>query len=109
MKNLRSRAELMAKMKEADPFFQEFGLLDDKAFEEGAIPKKYKELSMIAISIQSRCEECTDFHISEAIEAGAVKSELLESIRMGMMAGGSLTYPYVRHAFDVLMEAGVIK
>lgn len=108
MEPKRGRKELMAKMKEADPFFKEFGLLDDKAFEEGVIPKKYKELSMIGISIQSRCEECIEFHISEAVKAGAKKAELLESIRMGMMAGGSLTYPYVRHAFDVLMEAGVV-
>lgn len=108
MKSKRSRKVLMEKMKDSDSFFKEFGLLDDAAFRGGPIPKKYKELAMVALSIHAKCSECIDFHISEAIKAGAVKDELIEAVKMGMMAGGSLTYPYVRHAFDVLIEAGII-
>jgi AhpD family alkylhydroperoxidase len=104
----RDRKELMDAMKESDPFFKEFGLLDDKVFEGGVIPKKYKELCMVAISIQSKCSECIDFHVLEAIKVGANKDELIEAVKMAMMAGGSLTYPYVRHAFDILIEVGVI-
>jgi AhpD family alkylhydroperoxidase len=95
-KSNRYRDDLMKTMKEADPFFKEFGLLDDNAFDGGVIPKKYKELCMVAMSIQSKCSECIDFHVPEAIKAGAGKDELIEAAKMGMMAGGSLTYPYLR-------------
>jgi len=91
-------------MRESDSFFKEFGLLDDKAFEENIIPKKYKELTMVAISIVEKCEECIQYHLEESNKAGALKEEIIEAIKMGMMAGGSVTYPYVRHAFRCLKE-----
>jgi AhpD family alkylhydroperoxidase len=99
------RHELMQKMKETDPFFEEFGKLDDKTFGDGIIPKKYKELTMLTVSIFSKCEECIVFHCRECIDNGAMYKELLEAIKMGMMAGGSVTYPYARQAFGLI--AGV--
>jgi AhpD family alkylhydroperoxidase len=108
MKSKRSCEVLVGKMKDSGSFFKEFGLLDDEAFKEGLIPKKYKELAMVAMSIQSKCSGCIDFHVSEALKAGAIKDELIEAVKMGMMAGGSLTYPYIRHIFDVLLDAGII-
>ena len=98
----------MELMREADPFFKEFGELDDKAFEENVIPKKYKELSMVAISIVAKCKECIEFHIGESNTAGATKDEIVEAVKMGMMAGGNVSYPYVRHAFKVMVDLGII-
>ena len=54
MKNLdfeKEREYLMNLMKEADEFFISFGKIDDDAFLDGEIPKKYKELTMVAVSI----------------------------------------------------------
>ena len=102
------RKELMELMRETDPFFTEFGQLDDKAFEGNVIPKKYKELTMVTISIVEKCEECIEYHISESKDAGASKDEIVEAVRMGMMAGGSVTYPYVRHAFKAMVDSGII-
>jgi len=105
----KKRKLLMKTMKNSNPFFAEFGLLDDKAFSEGAIPQKYKELAMVAMSIQARCSECIAFHIPEAVKAGAVKEELIDAIKMGQMAGGSLAYPFARFAFEVLVEMGLVQ
>jgi len=102
------RKNLMDMMRETDPFFKEFGELDDKAFEDNVIPKKYKELTMVAISIVAKCEECIEFHIGESNTTGATKDEIVEAVKMGMMAGGSVTYPYVRHAIKIMAELGII-
>lgn len=105
----KSRKIIMNKMKEKDQFFKEFGKLDDKAFSDGFIPKKYKDLAMISISIVTKCEECLSYHIQESINSNSNPSEIVEAIKMGMMAGGSTTYPYVRYAFNTLIELRVFK
>ena len=98
----------MELMRETDPFFKEFGELDNRAFSENVIPKKYKELTMVAISIVEKCEECIEFHIGECVAAGASKEEIIEAVKMGMMAGGAVTYPCVRHAFKIMVNQGII-
>ncbi len=49
---------LNQKLVDSDHFFSEFGSLDDNVYSDGAIPKKYKELTGLSISIFSKCEEC---------------------------------------------------
>jgi AhpD family alkylhydroperoxidase len=98
------RRELMDLLKSSDPFFKEFGAIDDRAFDDGCIPKKYKELTMITVSIATHCEACATFHAGEAVYAGASTPELKEAIIMGLMSGGSLCYPLARHTLSIVME-----
>ena len=102
------RKQLMDLMKNADKFFKDFGIVDDDAFSEGAIPKKYKELTMVAVSIVSKCEECIEYHIKECLKANSSAPEIIDAIKMGLMAGGSVSYPYVRHSFKVLKTLKII-
>ena len=104
----KKRKELMELMKESDEFFKQFGLLDDVAFTGNIVPKKYKELTMISISIVSMCEECISYHIQQSLETGATKEEIIEFIKMSMMSRGSVSYPYVRLAFKVLRELKIL-
>ena len=102
------RAQLNQLMADNDAFFQQFGQLDDDVYAAGAIPKKYKELTGLSISVLSRCEECILYHLQGAIKAGANKAELIEAIKMGVIGGGSITYPSARYAFKLLQELGII-
>ena len=96
-------------MADSDPFFSEFGKLDDEAYKEAAIPKKYKELTGLTISIISHCNECVDFHIEQCLKANTSKEELIESIKMGVIGGGSVTYQTARYAFRKLKEINIIE
>jgi len=98
------RTRLNEKMAEADGFFAEFGALDDKVYADGAIDKKHKELMGVAISIVTRCDECVLYHLDGCREEGASRVEIVEAIKIGVMAGGSITYPNARFAFTVLEE-----
>lgn len=91
-----------------DVFFQEFGKLDDLVYSEGSIPKKYKELTGLSISVLTRCEECILFHIQGCVSEKANKSEIIEAIKIGVIGGGSITYPSARYAFRILNEMKVI-
>ncbi|MFX1268992.1 MAG: carboxymuconolactone decarboxylase family protein [Promethearchaeota archaeon] len=104
----KERKQLMDLMKNTDNFFKDFGRVDDDAFSEGAIPKKYKELAMVAVSIVSKCEECIEYHIKECLKVNSSAPEIIDTIKMGMMAGGSLSYPYVRHSFKMLKKLKII-
>ena len=101
----KSRATLNAQMVEADDFFREFGALDDGVYAEGAIGKKHKELMGLAISVATRCDECVLYHLDGCREADASRDEIVEAIKIGVMAGGSLTYPNARFAFAALEKS----
>lgn len=103
----QKRRELNQLMAQNDDFFQNFGQLDDEVYADGAIPKKYKELCGLSISVLSACEECIVYHMQGCVNAGANKQEIIEAIKMGVIGGGSLTYPSARYAFKVMQELGV--
>lgn len=89
----QQRMELNNIMMSEDAFYKEFSKLDDKVYAEGTISKKHKELMGLAISVATRCNECIAYHINGSIASGAVKSEILEALKIGAIAGGSITYP----------------
>ena len=104
----KERKHLMELMKNSDDFFKIFGKVDDNAFADGVIPKKYKELTMVAVSIVSKCKECIEYHIKEYLRVSSSTPEIIDAIKMGMMAGGSISYPYVRYSFKILKELEII-
>ncbi|NRT36407.1 AhpD family alkylhydroperoxidase [Clostridium beijerinckii] len=102
MREYRKKYNL--KLIEADDFFKEFGALDDNAYSAGAIDKKHKELMGLAISVVSRCNECICYHIEGCLNASANMDEIMEAIKIGVIGGGSITYPNARFAMKVLEE-----
>jgi len=95
-------------MSENDTFFELFGKLDDAVYSEDAIPKKYKELTGLSISILTRCDECALYHIQECIALKVTKQEFIEAIKIGVIGGGSITYPTARFAFKMLKVLEII-
>jgi len=104
----RKRSNLNKLMKKHDNFFGTFGNLDDKVYAGGTIPKKYKELTGLSISVFSRCNECIAYHIQGCLQEKVSKEELIEAIKIGVIGGGSITYPSARYAFSLLMELKII-
>ena len=102
------RSQLNQLMADNDPFFAEFGRLDEEVYDEGAIPKKYKELTGLSISVASHCKECVDYHIRECQRAEASKQQMIEAIKMGVIGGGSVTFPTARYAFRKLQELEIL-
>jgi len=102
------REELNNLMQGCDDFFEVFGGLDDHVYADGAIPKKYKELTGLAISVLSKCEECILYHVQNCVNEGTSKDELVEAIKIAVIGGGSITYPSARFAFKAMKELGII-
>jgi alkylhydroperoxidase AhpD family core domain len=56
--------------------------LDEKAYAEGAISKKNKELMGLAISVATRCNECILYHLETSMNAEATFDEIMEAIKI---------------------------
>lgn len=104
----QKRNELNTLMSENDDFFKQFGGLDDNIYSDGAIPKKYKELAGLSISILARCEECILYHLQGCIAEKVTKEEIIEAIKIGVIGGNSITYPSARFAFEAMKELKII-
>jgi len=59
------------------------------AWANGEIPAKYKELTGVTVSVVIRCEPCLAHHINMAVRAKAGRREVIEAMRLGLVAGGS--------------------
>lgn len=64
------------------------------AREDGAIPRKYRELIALAVAHTTQCVYCIDVHTRGAKKAGASKQEVAEAIFMAaaIRAGGAAAH-----------------
>jgi AhpD family alkylhydroperoxidase len=71
-----------------------FRAYDKAALADGAIPKKYKELMAIAVSLTTQCPYCIEVHRQQALNAGATEQELAEVVHVAaaLRAGASVTH-----------------
>ncbi|QEH31623.1 Alkyl hydroperoxide reductase AhpD [Aquisphaera giovannonii] len=75
--------------KEAEAFFH---LKHTAERKDGVIPAKYRELISIAVALTTQCAYCIDAHIKNAVEAGATREEVAETvfIAAALRAGGAV-------------------
>lgn len=71
-----------------------FGGLVGAVTQNGALDKKTKELMALSISICIRCEGCIAYHMNKAIEAGALREEVVETITVAVEMGGGPSTVY---------------
>jgi len=81
-----------------------FARLHKKAVEDGALGGKAKELMAVAISIVVHCEGCVAYHVHAAVEAGATRGELLETIGVAILMGGGPASVYAAHTLDAMEQ-----
>ena len=69
-----------------------FNLKHTAEREDGVIPAKYRELMSIAVALTTQCAYCIDAHIKNAVEAGATREEIAETvfIAAALRAGGAV-------------------
>lgn len=82
--------------------FNKFFALDNKAYVEGTIPVKMKELMGLVGSMVLRCNDCIFYHIDRSIQEGASRQELYEAFNISLIIGGSIVIPHLRYAMEVL-------
>jgi AhpD family alkylhydroperoxidase len=95
--------------KEAHKFFLEkskvyrlFVEMEQKTYQDGTLSKKQKELIAIGISLVISFESCLEWHIKQALDAGATMAEVMEALEVGFEMGIGPTTVTSRFAMKVL-------
>jgi AhpD family alkylhydroperoxidase len=80
--------------------------------DEGAIPRKYRELIAIAVACTTQCPYCLDVHTRAAKRAGATREEVAETalLAAALRAGAAVTHGALAvKLFDHVPAANTVK
>ena len=82
--------------------YEAFLGMEKAAFSDGALPKKFKELVAVGISVVIDCKSCMQWHVEQAAKAGCNMQEVLEAVEVGMEMGGGPATVSARFALEVM-------
>ena len=78
--------------------------LDTTAYAPGALDTKTKELLGLVASAVLRCDDCVKYHLESSIEQGVTKEEMMETMGIATLVGGTIVIPHLRRAFEYWEE-----
>ena len=74
--------------------------VDTNAYMEGALDVKTKELLGLVASAVLRCDDCIKYHLETAHKIGVTKEEMMESMGIATLVGGTIVIPHLRRAYE---------
>ena len=81
-----------------------FSSIAQAALEPRALDAKTKELIALAIGIAVRCDDYIAFHEKAAIDQGATREEVLETLGMAIYMGAGPSAMYASHALEAFTQ-----
>ena len=79
-----------------------FSGIAQAALAPGALDVKTKELIALAIPFATRCDDCIAFHAKAAVERGATREEVLETLGMAIYMGAGPSVMYAAEALEAV-------
>ncbi|MHA1739718.1 MAG: carboxymuconolactone decarboxylase family protein [Candidatus Heimdallarchaeota archaeon] len=86
-----------------------FFALDTRAYEDGALSVKVKELLGLVASTVLRCNDCITYHVINSAKEGVNTEEFFEAMNVALVVGGSIIIPHLRKAVEVFEECLKLK
>jgi AhpD family alkylhydroperoxidase len=81
-----------------------FAAVSQAALAPKALDTKTKELIALAIAVALRCDDCIAFHVKAALQQGASRDEVLETLGMAIYMGAGPSVMYASHALDAFEQ-----
>ena len=81
-----------------------FGALHQSAIADGALSVRTKELIALAIAVAVRCDGCIAYHVHDALNAGATRDQIGETIGVAVFMGGGPALMYGAEAYEALNQ-----
>lgn len=82
--------------------------LTDEAFKEGALSTKVKRMMALAVALRVGCTVCILGQTKLALDAGATKGEIFETIGVATAMGGNPVLTEANRVMKLLEELGKI-
>lgn len=83
--------------------------LDTNAFAPGALDVKTKELLGLVASTVLRCDDCVKYHLESSFREGVSKEEVMETLGIATLVGGTIVIPHLRRAYEYWEELETTK
>lgn len=87
---------------EAPGAMRGFAQMHEGAVAEGALTNGMKELIALGIAIAVRCDGCIAYHVHDALNAGATRQQIVETIGVAVMMGGGPAVVYGSEALEAV-------
>jgi AhpD family alkylhydroperoxidase len=69
-----------------------------------ALDAKTKELIALGIAVAVRCDDCIAFHVKAAVQQGASREEIMETLGMSIYMGAGPSVMYATHALEAFTQ-----
>lgn len=79
-----------------------------EAYKDGSLSAKNKRLMAVAVSISQGCTGCMLFQTQAALDLGATKDELLETMAVAVALGGSMASSKTAQVAAFLEQKGIL-
>jgi AhpD family alkylhydroperoxidase len=86
-----------------------FSAIAQAALAPKALDGKAKELIALGIAVAIRCDDCIAFHAKAAVERGASRDEILETLGMAIYMGAGPSVMYASHALEAFSQFAAAK
>jgi len=97
-------AQLRNLRADAPEVMKAFSAMAQAATAAKALDTKTKELIALAIAVALRCDDCIAFHAKAALEHGASKEQVAETLGMAIYMGAGPSVMYACHAIDAFAQ-----
>lgn len=95
--------EILNMMGEMNPeLFEHYKKCDEGIQEDGALSSKVKVLMSLAVLASQRCEACCESQMRSALNHGATKEEIMETMNVIFMTSGAPGVATCRRALKIL-------
>ena len=98
------RGMLRALRNGAPEALKAFSALASAATTPNALDGRTKELIALGIAVAVRCDDCIAFHVKAAVQQGATKEEVLETLGMAIYMGAGPSVMYASHALEAFTQ-----
>lgn len=78
--------------------------LDTNAYKNGHLDVKTKELLGLVASTVLRCDDCIKYHLETCFKEGVTKEEIMETLSIATLVGGTIVVPHLRRAYEFWEE-----
>ncbi len=95
--------EILNMMEELNPeLFEHYKKCDDGIQEDGALSSKVKVLMSLAVVASQRCDACCESQMRSALNHGATKEEIMETLNVIFITSGAPGVASCRRALKLM-------
>lgn len=102
---LKSLSPALKELRTGSPeVMKSFSGIAQAALAPQALDTKTKEMIALAISVAVRCDDCIGFHVKGALQQGASREEIFETLGTAIYLGAGPAVMYAAHAVAAFEE-----